>query len=257
MSINWFLGVPQSAASDIRLFCLPYAGGSAGVYRPLALALAPDVEVRSVQLPGRGWRLGEAPLRDLELLAEQVAGAIAPHAGSPFALFGHSMGSWLALNVTRHLEDCGLHPRCLFASGRQAPLLGCSDDPMSHLDDVAFVERVQERYGGIPREVLEERELLALVLPALKADIALVEGYRHRPSRPVATPIHALVGEADDSVSPEELFPWSEETTGSFELTTLSGGHFYFQPDTGPLVELIRRRLLGAERAAGSGARTS
>lgn len=243
MAIRWFLSSEPHEAHRTRLFCLPYAGGSAAVYRPWMAALGPDVEVVSVQLPGRGWRLREVPLRSLELAADQVAEAIAEMDDRPFAIFGHSMGAWLGLEVVRRLEEMGRRPLRFFASGRQAPGLGCTQPPLAHLTDEEFIGEVQQRYGGIPPEILAERELLQLLLPALRADIAMLEAHLHRPGRTIETPLHAIVGDADAMVSPEELAPWAEEVAGDFEVSILKGGHFYFQPDPNPLLELLRLRL--------------
>src|SRR5690606_21665412 len=139
MSTRWFLVPEHLPTAGRRLICLPYAGGSAAVYRPWSSHLTPDVELHCVQLPGRGWRLREAPLRDLRALAGQVAEAIAALDDLPFAIFGHSMGSWLGLEVVRRLEELGRPPVRFFASGRQAPGLGCTQPPLAHLSDEEFV----------------------------------------------------------------------------------------------------------------------
>jgi surfactin synthase thioesterase subunit len=183
-------------------------------------------------------------------LAADLAAAIAELDALPVAVFGHSMGAWLGLEVVRRLEAMGINPVRFFASGRQAPGLGCTQPMLSHLSDAAFVEEVQTRYGGIPREILVEEELLALLLPALRADIGLLEHYVHRPAGPVSTPIHGLVGDSDSVVSVEEMAPWAEEAAGGFEVTTLPGGHFYFQPDARPLLGVLRRQLVAPEAAA-------
>lgn len=213
------------------------------MYRDWGPELSKTLEVRSVQLPGRGWRLGERPSRDLTDLADRVADAIAPLAERPFALFGHSMGAWLALLVARRLEAMGLDPQALLASGRQAPSLGSTQPPLSHFDDEGFVEEVQLRYGGIPEEILADREILELLLPALRADIEALEKYRHEPGPQVRCPIVALGGEDDPLVPVEHLAPWAAETAGVFQIETFAGGHFYFHEDPAPLLRSIERRL--------------
>lgn len=253
--MNWFLATARQRAPRVRLFCLPYAGGSASVYRTWGEALGGDVEVLSAQLAGRGWRLREAPVTALDELSDQVAAAIGERADVPFAVFGHSMGAWVGLEVVRRLESAGHEPVVFFASGRQSPGLGCTQPRMAHLDDDGFVAEVQTRYGGIPAEVMAEPELLELLLPALRADIGLLERYEHRPSGPISTPIHALVGARDPVVSLDDVRGWAEETAGGFELTTLPGGHFYFQPDGRALFDVIRAEL-GA-RPAGAGGRSA
>ena len=255
MHVEWFLPLGRESGLSPRatqLFCLPYAGGSAAVYRTWIGRLRPEVEVRAVQLPGRGWRLNEAPVDRMDPLADRVAGAIAGAVAGPFALFGHSMGSWLGLEVVRRLEAMGHRPVCFFASGRQGPSLGCTEPPMAHLPDDAFVDEVQRRYGGIPPEIRHEPELVALLLPSLRADIALLEEYRHAPPGPVRTPIHALHGLGDRVVPRDGLDSWAIETEGGFDLTEFPGGHFYFQPDEGPLLEFLGERLRQGAGDAGN-----
>lgn len=249
MSVNWFLTRAKPRTASARLICLPYAGASAAVYRLWPDHVHGDLDILSVQLAGRGWRLREAPSTDLGRVANEVALAIAALDEVPFGIFGHSMGSWLGLEVVRRLEILGRAPVCLFASGRQAPILGNTQPPMSHLDDDMFVHEVQRRYGGIPAELLREREMLSLLLPALRADMAALEKYE-RVGTPVRTPIHAMVGASDPVVSADQMAGWAQETTGGFTMRTFRGGHFYFQPDPQPLLD-----VLSGFMAAGIGVR--
>ena len=247
--MTWFLTPEPRVTAGVRLFCIPYAGGGAAVYREWGRVVDESIEVRAVQLPGRGWRLREPPETDMEVLACGIADAIQELDDRPFALFGHSMGSWMALEVTRELERRGRSPVVLFASGRQAPSMGSTRPPLSHLDDDAFVAEIQETYGGIPPQILGDPDILDLLLPSLRADIAVLEGYRHRPGAPVACPLVALAGEDDDVVDPAELPRWADETEDSFELRTFPGGHFYFQPRFESLLRYLEERI---EDAAGA-----
>jgi surfactin synthase thioesterase subunit len=165
----------------------------------------------------------------------------------PFAIFGHSMGSWLGLEVVRRLEASGEQADCLFASGRQAPSLGCTQPPMAYLGDADFVHEVQTRYGGIPDEILAEPDLLALLLPALRADIAALENYEYAAGQPVDTPIVAIVGKSDSIVPVEHVAPWREETRGRFAMHALTGGHFYFQEHPGALLTVMGQQWMRRE----------
>jgi medium-chain acyl-[acyl-carrier-protein] hydrolase len=179
----------------------------------------------------------------LHAVADELADAIAELDDLPYAIFGHSMGSWVGLEVVRRLEAMGRPPVRFFASGRQAPVLGCTQPRMAHLSDDEFLAEMQARYGGIPEEILAERELLELLLPSVRADIELLERHEHDPGRPVSIPVHAIVGDHDTVVAVEEMTPWADETAGDFRVTTLRGGHFYFQPDPAPLLSIVRREL--------------
>lgn len=243
--MTWFFNPAPREGAAGRLFCLPYAGGSAAVYRAWGRRLSDTLELHAVQLPGRGWRLREAPSRSLEGLALRIADAIVPLADRPIVLFGHSMGAWLALLVARSLERRGIEPVALLVSGRQAPSLGCVHPPLSHLDDDQFVNEVQRRYGGIPAVIRADPDLLELLLPALRADLESLERYSHTAGPQLHCPVVALGG-ADDALVPvDALAAWAEETTARFEVETFPGGHFYFQDDPRPLLDFIERRFAG------------
>jgi len=247
--MSWFLTPEPRVDAGMRLICIPYAGGGAAVFREWGREADESIEVRGVQLPGRGWRLREPPETDMGRLASSIADAIEKVADRPFALFGHSMGSWVALQVTRELERRGRSPVVLFASGRQAPSIGPTRPPLSHLDDEAFVAEIQETYGGIPPQILDDPDILDLLLPSLRADIALLEGYRHRAGLPVSCPLVAVAGEDDSVVDRAHLPRWGEETRDSFEMRTFPGGHFYFQPRFEPLLRFLEERI---QHAAGA-----
>src|SRR5262245_25071207 len=110
---------PQAA---IRLFCFPYAGGGASVFRGWANGLPGSVEVCPVQIPGRETRFREPAFTRLPLLIEAVAESLGPHLDRPFALFGHSLGALVAFELARHLQrERGPEPVHLFVSGCGAP----------------------------------------------------------------------------------------------------------------------------------------
>ena len=103
-----------------QLVCFPHSGGSANVYRPLRLELPDDIQVVSVQYPGRQDRFTEPCVTDLHELADRVTEVLrATPAGVPRAFFGHSMGSAVAYEVAQRLGADG--PDVLFASARPAP----------------------------------------------------------------------------------------------------------------------------------------
>ena len=62
-------------------------------------------------LPGRERRIAEPPFTALEPLVASAVDAIAPLAGRPFALFGHSMGALVAFETAR-TRRAGRMPRC-------------------------------------------------------------------------------------------------------------------------------------------------
>ncbi|MFI0372413.1 thioesterase II family protein [Actinomadura sp. 1N219] len=237
--MTWFRCAESRPWASLRLFCLPHAGGSAVFYRPWAKEINPAVEVHAVQYPGRADRMADALVPDAHQLARLVAGAMAPLADRPVALFGHSMGAVLAYEVARLLQERGSAPVHLFASGARPPH-DRGGDRVSDRDDDGVVEEML-KLGGTDAEALREPELRELVLPYVRNDFALIENYAHRDGVRLAVPVTAIVGDADPHVTEEQAAGWSDVTDGRFALTVLPGDHFYLlERQRDVIAEIVR-----------------
>jgi medium-chain acyl-[acyl-carrier-protein] hydrolase len=207
------------------------------VFAAWARDLAEDVELLALQLPGREVRLREPPWTDCGALAETIGAAL--NDDTPLVLYGHSFGALLAFEVAHRLLRRGVRPLGLVVSGRRAPRCSDPESPIGGLSDTGFLEAVASRYGGLPEAVRRNSELVELILPALRADMGITEGYRYAHTEVLDIPILAFGGEADSRVSRSALSRWQEETTGSFALRMLPGGHFFHQER--------RREILGEQ----------
>lgn len=244
MASDWFLRYRPSGAAKTRLFCFPYAGGGAAVYRPWSQGLPPHVDVCALQLPGRETRIREAPLSNLEEIVESAVNAIRQQLDLPFAMFGHSMGSVIAFEVSRRIIASGLPaPRHVWISARRAPGHSDPDPPLRHLDSESFVEALDRRYGGIPAAVRADRELMALLLPGLRADIAALETHELHADPPLDCPLTVFGGSADPRAPIEQLEGWRAATMGRFRLRIFDGGHFYIVPQRAEILAEIAREL--------------
>jgi medium-chain acyl-[acyl-carrier-protein] hydrolase len=230
------------AATRVRLFCLPYAGGGASMFREWPAALPTAIDVCPVRLPGREDRMAERSHTSLAALIDEVADAVGPFADRPFALFGHSMGALVAFELARELRRRGAAPRWLFVSGCRAPHRQTSSG-LSGLPDERFVDGLNQKYGGIPDAILNEPELLEFFLPIVRADLSLVDGYRHREEQPLDCPISGFGGAADPNVGHDDLVAWREHTAARFEYEVLPGGHFFVRDSSAALRRRIEERL--------------
>jgi medium-chain acyl-[acyl-carrier-protein] hydrolase len=230
-----------------RLFCFAHAGGGAAFFRPWCKALAPEIDVRPVQLPGREWRLDEPPYRRIEALVEPLCAALEPYLDRPYAFFGHSMGSMVAFEVARRLGAGGRPaPSCLMVSGRRAPRLAGDRRQLYRLPDNEFLVEVG-RLGGLPREVLAEPELREMLLPALRADYEAVETYRPLPGGRLRCPVVAYLGAADPEVDQVSVTGWGDETTGELTIRVFPGDHFYLKGDRPDVLAAVRQDVFVAE----------
>jgi medium-chain acyl-[acyl-carrier-protein] hydrolase len=241
---RWIAFHKPRPESRLRLFCFPFAGGSAVAYRDWSQALPPAVEVVPVELPGRSSRFSEPALRRVEEVVEGAGEALRPLFDKPFAFFGHSMGALLAFEITRWLRARSLpQPLHLFASARPAPQIPDREPPVHALPEDEFVTRLRD-YNGTPEEVLAHPELMKMLLPLLRADFEVNETYVYEPGEPLACPISALGGVRDAEVERADLEAWREQTSGAFNLRMLDGDHFYLLHDKVPLYQAVVRELV-------------
>lgn len=238
----WIRRFHPSPDSEVRLVCLPHAGGSASFYYPVSESLRPQVEVLAVQYPGRQDRRAEPCVESVEELAARIVLALKPWTeDKPLALLGHSMGATLAFEVARGLEAQGTAPVALFASGRRAPSRYRNDQV--HLrDDDGIVAELQ-LLSGTDSRLLGNEDLLRLVIPVIRADYKAVETYRCADGAVVNCPVTVLVGDSDPKATIEEARAWSEHTAGAFDLQVYPGGHFYLSEHQDEVTDLIAERL--------------
>lgn len=227
----WLQITTQRPRAKARLICFPHAGVGAAVYRFWPAGLPEDLEVCAVQLPGRANRLSEPALASIPALVDALVPALMPHLDLPFAFFGHSMGAVLACEVARALRASGgAVPEHLIVSGRRPPSIPNPDPPLHCLPDDQFVEEIDRRYGGIPVEVLEHDDLMALLLPCLRADVTALETFQPRREPPLDCPISAFGGSEDSLTPRDHLDAWRSETRGVFRVRIFPGDHFYLDP---------------------------
>lgn len=240
---NWFFRPAPREDARIRLFCFPHAGGGAAAFREWPAMLSSEIDVWAVQAPGRAWRLREAPFTDVEVWADEATEAMLPWLDRPFALFGHSLGSIVAFEVARRVVARGYEPEALFVGARRAPGLPARDSDLSELSDTDFVESICQRFGGIPPVILESEEVLSLMLPTLRADVAALEQYDYSAGPPLTSPLVVMGGTEDGSVSTEELDAWSAVSNGPTSVRIFEGDHFYVESHRDEVLSLVHTTL--------------
>jgi len=229
----------------LNLLCLPYSGASAMVYSRWRRKLPAWLQVRPVELPGRGARMAEPLHTDMQALARQLAAEQRLAASTPYALLGHSLGALLAFELAHELQALGCPPPlALFACGTAAPTrredYGGKNwrEPKSDAELISELRELQ----GTPEEVLANAELMSLTLPTLRADFLLCGTYVYRQRPALQCPLHVLGG-LQDRASDEQLQAWRKETHGAFSLQMFPGGHFFIHEQEGPVLAALAALL--------------
>jgi surfactin synthase thioesterase subunit len=229
--------------ATVRLFCLPYAGGSSAIFYRWTEYLSPALEVCSVQLPGREGRLTMPPYTSMRPLVQAVKNAILPFLDRPYVLFGHSLGALIAFELARYLLDLGVpRPLSLLVSAAAAPHLARVADRLHTLPDDDLIRNLC-LLQGTPQEVLQHPEVMQLLLPTIRADLQVFETYTYRAGPPLPCPIAVFGGIDDARVKPSGLEHWRKHTRMAFSVTMLPGDHFFIHSACRLLVERVASHL--------------
>ncbi|HSE19537.1 MAG TPA: thioesterase II family protein [Pyrinomonadaceae bacterium] len=230
--------------SRMRLFCFPYAGGTAAVFRNWPRYLPSEIEVCAIQYAGRGSRLAEPLSEDVVDIMNGVYADLQQFLTKPFAFFGHSMGALVSYEFARRLQrEKQPEPFQLFVSGCTAPHVRSIDEPTYNLPEPEFIAELR-RLQGTPGEVLDNAELMQLMMPIIRTDFKASQTYQYVPGPPLECPVRAFGGLKDEMVPREKVEAWSEHTNGSFRAQMLPGDHFFLNTSQSLLTRIIAQELL-------------
>ena len=208
----------------IRLYCLPHAGGSASAFRPWVGALD-GVAVCPVQPAGRETRLRDGAHETMTDCVGELADFVVADADGPYAVFGHSLGALVGFELIREIRRRGPAPPVHFlVSGCVAPQQAAAE-AADELTDERIIELLRS-LGGTPEEFLSDPRVLRMILPTVRADLAVRNSYRYEQRPPLEVPITTITGTEDQRAGAEAAAGWREQTVGRYRALTLRGGHF-------------------------------
>lgn len=223
---TWFPYPNRAEDAPIQLLCLPFAGGGASRFRPLARALAPHIAVEAVQFPGREARVDDRPYRDAGALVADLSAVATALLDRPYALLGYSLGGSFGFELARALIAAGWPaPLAIFAVASPAPQI---ERPTCHSEqsDHELVDWMR-RWAAIPDDILNDPLIRSTVLTTLRIDLGAWERHQHDPTTRLPCPIHVYAGLSDASVTREQLLAWQSRSTAQCGLRTFSGGHMF------------------------------
>lgn len=237
----WFVTDMVKSSSEINLFCFPYSGGGASLYRDWNKRFPSLINVFAIEYPGHESRIQEQPLDTLpnlvDLLCEEFRGALQ----KPFAFFGHSLGGKVAFETAKAISNRLFRsPLCCIIAGCSAPFLQIASTGDPGKDDMM---RLLHAYRKTPVGLLEDAQAMDYFLPAVQADFAM-ERFCSPRGELAQFPLCVLAGEEDTICPLDEVRAWQSVAACQYELKQFPGGHFFPQTETRRLVHYITSRLL-------------
>lgn len=225
----------------IKLFCIPYAGGSSVVYRKWKNLLNENIELKPIELAGRGRRIAEPLYADLTHAVEDVFNSIKEYIiNNDYAFFGHSMGALIVYRLLYRIQQEKMTlPVHVFFSGKGAPhVKPLEEKKYSTMSDSQFKKEVI-KLGGTPPEIFDYPELSEVFLPCLRNDLKIAETvtYLEKP-KAQSTHITVFFGKSE-SFTEEQRIGWKLYTSKNFGLHYFEGGHFFLNNETKSLLKVI------------------
>lgn len=236
--MDWFLPLNQTQVTTSRLYLFPYAGGNARLFSGWVQSFPSDVALFALQLPGRGEKIHHPLMVDMPTLIESLASEITRHNELPFSFFGHSLGARIAFQLAGKLEAMGQVPAHVFLSAARAPDLPRTQSGTYRLPTEAFIQKLRD-IGGTPATLLDNRELMSLMLPMIRADFQLAETCGVLDPHPLSANASLFYGVLDFMDIEQQHYHWQQHFHQPITCQRFPGGHFYLHQHQDALIQQI------------------
>jgi len=238
--------------NEIKLFCLPYAGGSAMVYKKWEKYLNKSIKLCLLELAGRGSRNKEPYYDSMQEAVDNLYSMVeASIDEEKYAIFGHSMGSILSYKLAEKISESSLKdPVHIFFSGRYPPSILKEERKKHLLPEPEFTQEAI-MMGGISEKLLRYEVLLRKAMETLRADYKILETGGYCPQITcLNTDISVLLGNDDELSMLPDMVKWKEYTSRQCNFHLFEGGHFYLHDNVKNIVQIINDTLVGEEPQA-------
>jgi len=237
------LGKKIGETKIIKIFAIPFGGGSEYSYRKFKEFCPDELEFVPIELPGRGKRIDEKRLESLYELRDDIFNTIKDLLDEPYVIYGHSMGAILTALLAEKIELSNMPlPLSIFVSGSSGPVTRKRLIKRHLLSDDKFIKMLS-MVGGCPKEMLEDDKLLNLFLPILKSDFKAVETYIYNGIKKLNVPIHVMIG-TEEKLTLDVSNTWQEITDCKVNVYQFSGDHFFIYEHIEAILTLIKNKIL-------------
>jgi amino acid adenylation domain-containing protein len=243
---------PVPGAGRVRsLVCVPYGGGSAVVYQPLADALPAGHRLFSIAIPGHDIGLDEAAL-PFDELAERCAAEILEKVDGPVALYGHcGVGSALVVEIARRLEQRGreldaVYIGAIFPFARPRSRVWAALSRLTRMESLRS-DKVYTNWltsMGVDMSDIEPGQARQIIRN-MRHDSDRAEEYftrlMHGDTERLRAPVISVAGERDPATEfySERFAEWHFLTDRTAVVVLDEAGHFFLKWRAEELAEIV------------------
>jgi surfactin synthase thioesterase subunit len=261
---TWLIAPRPNPQARARLFCFPYAGGGVVSFRAWPQLLDDAVELVAVEPPGRGTRINETAVDDLDTFVAGLLPEMVDWLDRPSAFFGHCLGGLTMFATLCALpEKCARFVKYSFPCAVRPPHLlarrGNFEDnllydlmlrgfdlsvpPHAQTDEV-FAAIIRRFDTPAADKMLEIPKLRKALLPTVRAEFGMAYNYKYRPVERFSFPICSFVGDLDPWVSEQDSAGWGDLTRGRFTNHVRKGSHFLMADDGEFILDTINSEFV-------------
>ncbi|WP_086667406.1 non-ribosomal peptide synthetase [Lentzea kentuckyensis] len=239
-----------------HLVCVPYAGGNGIHFKPVGDAMKavhPRIAVHAVELPGHAPESAEDDLRSFDDTAALIVAEIERTLTGPVMIWGHCVGSALAIEVSRLLGERGRAVEHLFLAAKLLYPAEEIRDTLANAENLTFGDIrdwLAEWTGSTAFDVLGDG-YEALLTRIFRHDSLCANGFllKSREAGTVVADVPTTVVMSDD-----------DPVTGGFETAfadwgvlvrspelhvVAGGGHYFTRTRPAEIATLVAERISG------------
>lgn len=232
----------QKGEGKQQVIGLPYLGGYSNAFTDVCRYLDDSMEVWSANPPGHGG-CRQPLLEDIDDMVDLYYQHIKEIIKDECIIYGHSMGGVIAYFLIQRI----MREKIIPTDGIQLILSGCNTPAdfltkdYASLSDEDLITKVKA-YGGLPEELIAEREFVSYLLPILRADYRVLQSASHLDYEPMAIPVYLMWGDIDPVTPIVEVLQWKRYFATDIELVPIvKGKHMFIHDQADTIAEHIKR----------------
>lgn len=212
----------------MKLFFIPYAGGSASFFNSLIVELKDTFDCILLEYAGHATRRNESFSSSFVEMVEDIAANIKKNIqeNEPFSIFGYSMGSLIAYEA---LIGPLKHFKCshLFVAAHYPPDASKLRKKYSEMTDSALCSEMQQ-FGGLDARIIENKRFLDIYLSIIRKDYQILEEYKYDGKKEkVSCGITVFYSEEDTAYA--IMRGWENYTSQKIIYKKYNGNHFFLK----------------------------